>query len=247
MGNLVSVRPSMGADAYVRPRLIPAQLDTYAVRTAILRELKRVLPRLSGVLLDVGCGNMPYRSLVLAAPSGVSRYIGLDLKDNAPYVTPPDLVWNGVTIPLGENSVDCVLCTEVLEHCKDPTAVLRELHRVLKPDGLLFFTVPFLWPLHDAPHDEYRYTPFAMERLLREAGLGDIELRALGGWDASLAQMIGLWVRRRGLRPWKRALLSRLLLPVVRRLAERDRIPGRFHESLMITGMSGIARKPGSQ
>jgi len=77
------------------------------VRAAILRELKRVLPKLTGVLLDVGCGNMPYRSLVLAAPSGVTGYVGLDLRANAPYTTSPDqispvdtIVSIGMIVPL---------------------------------------------------------------------------------------------------------------------------------------------------
>ena len=121
---------------------------------------------------------------------------------------------------------------------------MRESLRVLKPGGLLFFTVPFLWPLHDVPHDEYRYTPFALERHLRNSGFVQIKLKALGGWDASLAQMIGLWVVRRPMSSRKRSILSRLALPIVRYLARHDRLPQEFDESLMITGLSGTAIKP---
>jgi SAM-dependent methyltransferase len=121
---------------------------------------------------------------------------------------------------------------------------MREALRVLRPGGLLFFTVPFLWPLHEVPHDEYRYTPFALERHLRNAGFEQIKLRALGGWDASLAQMIGHWALRRPMSPRKRAILSRLALPIVRFLAGRDQPPREFGESSMITGISGTAIKP---
>jgi hypothetical protein len=52
---------------------------------------------------------------------------------------------------------------------------------MLKPGSLLFFTVSFLWPLHDVPRDAYRYTPFALERHLRNSGFAQIKLKALGG------------------------------------------------------------------
>jgi SAM-dependent methyltransferase len=185
---------------------------------------------------------MPYKSLVLAPPSRAERYIGLDLKDNI--YEKPDLEWDGRNIPLEDCVIDCALATEVFEHCEDPEILMRESLRVLKPGGLLFFTVPFLWPLHCVPHDEYRYTPFSLERHLRNSGFEEIRLKPLGGWDASLAQMIGLWVRRRPMSSRKRAILSRLSLPVVRFLAGRDQPPDEFGESSMITGISGTAMKP---
>ena len=103
---------------------------------------------------------MPYRSLLLARPSQASKYIGLDLQHNT-YVK-PDLEWDGRTLPFQDGSIDCVLETEVLEHCPRPERVTDEAWRVLKPGGFLLFTVPFLWPLHSVPHDQYRYTPFAL-------------------------------------------------------------------------------------
>ena len=112
---------------------------------------------------------------------------------------------------------------------------------------MLFFTVPFLYPLHDVPHDEYRYTPFALERHFRNAGFTRLELKALGGWDASLAQMMGLWLRLRPMPSMRtRAILSRIAMPVVRYLAERDRPPQVFGEVTMLTGISGTAVKPAS-
>jgi hypothetical protein len=56
--------------------------------------------------------------------------------------------------------------------------------------------------------------------------------------------MIGLWVIRRPMSSRKRAILSRLALPIIRYLARRDRLPGKFGEGFMITGLSGTAIKP---
>jgi SAM-dependent methyltransferase len=229
-------------DEFLNPACSSATLEVFIVRRAIVEALSVQVPKLRGTLVDIGCGYMPYKPLVLAPPSKVERYIGIDLHDNA--YQRPDLEWDGYTLPLRDNSADCALATEVFEHCPDPERIMGEVLRVLKPGGVLFFTVPFLWPLHDVPHDEYRYTPFALERHLGSAGFAQVQLKALGGWDASLAQMIGLWILRRPMSPQKRAILSTLAVPVVSYLAKHDKPPTEFYESSMITGISGTAVKP---
>jgi hypothetical protein len=79
---------------------------------------------------------------------------------------------------------------------------------------------------------------------LRDAGFVDVELRATGGWDASLAQLLGLWVRRRPMSRLARRALSVAAMPVVAALARVDRPPARFSESTMLTGLSGWAVRP---
>jgi SAM-dependent methyltransferase len=232
-------------DEFVDARCTVRFLDKFIVRSSIVRALKWILPSINGTVLDVGCGRMPYRELLLSSPSCATRYIGLDLA-RADYDAQPDLVWDGDHIPLSDNAVECVLATEVFEHCPGPERVMCEIGRILKPGGMLFFTVPFLWPLHEVPYDEYRYTPFALERHLRNSGFERIQLQALGGWDASLAQMIGLWAARRPMRRCYQILLSWMALPFVCALSRMDRPPVEFGESTMLTGIYGRAYKPGA-
>ena len=227
---------------FLNPQCVATTIDTYIARRSILEALRSQLVNFRGTVLDIGCGRMPYKTLVLSAPSHAEKYIGLDLKDNI--YGKPDLEWDGSIIPLEDSSIDCAMATEVLEHCSDAEMLMRECLRVLKPGGLMFLTVPFLWPLHDVPHDEYRYTPFALERHLRTAGFERIKATALGGWDRSLAQMIGLWIVRRPMSRFKRAVFSTLAVPFVAYLASHDRIPAKFDESSMITGLSATAVKP---
>lgn len=201
-----------------------------------------------GVALDVGCGEMPHRNALLSACPNIETYLGLDLEHNYhDREVVPDLVWDGVQIPLPDDSVDCAFATEVLEHCPDPILTLREIKRVLKPGGAFVFTVPFLWPLHEVPNDFYRYTPFSLQLLLEKSGFVESEICMLGGWDASLAQMLGLWVvRRPGMSPGSRKLLTRLLTPLIDYLQKQDDKNTGFTESQMCTGFCGVSKKADS-
>jgi SAM-dependent methyltransferase len=200
------------------------------------------------VLLDVGSKSKPYKDFLNDEAKNMSGYIALDLKPNAVDPFNPDLVWDGITIPLMDNAVGCAMATEVFEHLPKPEAVMTEILRVLKPGGILFFTVPFLWRLHTAPFDEYRYTPFSLERHLKNAGFQNIHLKALGGPDASLGQIIALWVKGRARNNFYQRivgpLLSLMCTPVVWMLKKIDTIPTEFYEGCLITGLSGSAVKP---
>jgi len=183
-------------------------LDIFIVRTSIFNALKEISPYLNGSLLDIGCGKMPYKEYILNN-SGVQNYTGIDIEGALEYDINirPDFTWDGKIIPFEADIFDCAICTEVLEHCPIPEEVFSEVFRILKPGGYLFLTVPFLWNLHEIPHDEYRYTPFSLERLLKNCGFTILLLKANGGWHASFGQMLGLWVRRAPLNSIERRIL----------------------------------------
>ena len=185
---------------------------------------------------------MPYRQHILDH-SAVSNYVGIDIENAINYddKVQPDIRWDGVRMPFADATFECAIATEALEHIPDIPLFLAETYRVLKPGGTFFFTTPFLWPLHEIPHDEYRLTPFATKRLLGDANFMEIDIQALGGWNASLAQMLGLWLRRSPMHPYYRRLLSFLLFPFYKYLIRSD-TKGSFDHN-MITGITGIAVK----
>jgi hypothetical protein len=97
-------------------------------------------------------------------------------------------------------------------------------------------------------HKALSHTPFALQRHLTNSGFTNIEIKAMGGWDAALAQMLGLWGRRRlrggrRKRQLLRETLSRFFLPLIKISYERDRAPKDFKEGTMMTGLMGTARK----
>jgi len=231
---------------FINVQINKTNLDIYPIRTSILKSLTYALKDFKGELLDVGCGKMPYREFIMEN-SQVENYTGLDIETALVYDAgmKPDVTWDGVTMPFHPSRFDCAMATEVLEHCPDPETVLKEIYRVLKPNGILFFTVPFLWNLHEVPHDEYRYTPFSLKRHLEHSGFTILELKPTGGWHASMAQMLGLWVRRSPMPKKKRNFLSFILLPVIKYLLKLDK-PNNvtFKDGQMITGLYGIVKKP---
>ncbi len=229
-------------DNFIEIPLTGENLDRYYHRTSILQSIQRAMPHFHGKLLDAGCGKMPYKEFILQH-SKVKQYVGLDIESAIVYDenVRPDFYWDGKKMPFEEQSFDGVFATEVLEHVPDPSLFLQEVTRVLHNKGFLFFTIPFLWPLHETPHDEYRYTPYAMERLLKEAGFTKVQIDPLGGWHASMAQIMGLWLRRSPMSVHKRKILTQLFFPFYKYLLKKDqKIVG---EGQMITGISGIAYK----
>jgi glycosyltransferase involved in cell wall biosynthesis/SAM-dependent methyltransferase len=218
-------------------------MDKYVVRKSILDFVRENLRALAGTVLDLGCGEMPYRNYILNN-SRVNKYVGLDI-ENPLYQqsVKPDLFWDGRKIPLEDNSVDNVLATEFFEHVPNPELIMKEIYRVLKPGGSLFLTVPFIWSLHTIPNDEYRYTPFSLERHLKNSGFCEVKVKALGGWNASLAQVIGLWTLRKPMGKEEREKFAEMFFPLYKQLVETDTIPDKFEEGFLPTGFSCVASK----
>jgi SAM-dependent methyltransferase len=139
-------------------------------RVLKFRRLQEYLARLpgGGVVLDYGSGNQPYADLLATR---FDRCLSADYSvTNRPYARRPDyeIVDNRLALP--DASVDCVWCTEVLQHIYAPAEALQEMHRVLRPGGYLLGSVAYARGQRDAPHDYYRFTSFALRRLFRDAG-----------------------------------------------------------------------------
>ncbi|MBP9816815.1 MAG: class I SAM-dependent methyltransferase [Candidatus Pacebacteria bacterium] len=62
--------------------------------------------------------------------------------------TGADVVGDIHAIPVETNVIDSIICSSVLEHVRDPLKAMRELHRILKPGGRIFFYVPSIYPYH---------------------------------------------------------------------------------------------------
>jgi SAM-dependent methyltransferase len=90
--------------------------------------------------------------------------------------------------PIEDNSIGLVLLLESLEHIEQPQRALDEIHRVLKPNGLLILTTVLGMGIHRCPKDYWRFCPDGIEVLMRRYQILDFTLEG----EPSLP--LGIWV-----------------------------------------------------
>lgn len=141
---------------------------------------------MKGKVLDVGGkktnksgGFIPHTERVLSW-----RYVNIDKKTN------PDYLVDAASVPIKDNTIDCILLCETLEHVSDPAGVLREAYRLLKHDGVIIITMPFMFPAHAEPYDFQRWTDNKMDLELSEAGFSDVRIEPMGGALAILYDIV---------------------------------------------------------
>jgi len=108
-------------------------------------------------ILDIGAGSGYGKKFF---PNRIS----LDIDPNKN----PDIVSDIHNMSIDDDSFDTILCTEVLEHLKDPKQAITEMKRVLKPGGKLILTTRFVFPVHTYQYDYYRFTEFGLRELFKD-------------------------------------------------------------------------------
>ncbi len=176
------------------PRLDPPlSTTTYAVRAPLVRWLAaeaRLAHEALGPyrLLDVGCGEKPYRELF--APY-VSEHVGVDAVENPA----ADLRGPIEALPVEDGSFDVVLCAQVLEHVDDPVQAARELSRVTRSGGRLLLSTHGVYVFHPAPSDHWRWTHTGLEKLLRDTGdWASVRVTAGAGTASTLAMLNAIYL-----------------------------------------------------
>ena len=169
-------------------RLHPKRFDrSYWHLTLLYNKLRSVvngdlLPPGEQVL-DFGCGNQPYRSLL---ETKFKRYVGADLPGNQDAEL---LIGPRGQLPCGDYSFDCVLSSEVLEHTANPRLYLSEAYRVLRAGGSLVLSVPAIWVYHPDPIDYWRWTIAGLQFEIRDAGFELIKVYGVFGPESSALQL----------------------------------------------------------
>jgi SAM-dependent methyltransferase len=139
-------------------------------------------------MLDVGCGDKPYYPLFATA---TSEYIGADVVDG-PKV---DVVCPLEHLAFPDTHFDTVLCSQVLEHVREPVTALREIARVLRPSGVLLASTHGTYPYHPHPTDYWRWTQDGLRALFDDAGGFEIvDLVPHRGSIACLALLVANYV-----------------------------------------------------
>jgi SAM-dependent methyltransferase len=185
------------------------EVNTYLMKRLLAEAATGVPP--GALVLDAGAGEGRFSKLF-----DHTRYVGVDLAVG-------DASWDYAGLSalnaleqlcFANDTFDVAVCTQVLEHVREPQQVLCEIQRVLKPGGYLLLVAPQSWHEHQIPHDFYRYTSYGLRHLLAEAGLEVEQMTPLGGyfWYLSFQlQLFTYWTFSRN--EWGR-MLGRWSIPV---------------------------------
>lgn len=152
----------------------------------VIQELKSI--QTGAVLLDAGAGQQKYRKYC-----DHLRYISQDfneyngggdgkgLQKGVWDVTKTEVISDITEIPLADDSIDVILCTEVFEHIPDPIAAVKEFNRLLHSGGKLILTAPFCSMTHFSPyHFSTGFNRYWYEKVLCDNGF-KIEKMERGG------------------------------------------------------------------
>ncbi len=158
-------------------------------RIELREQIKRYAYFIKGRVLDVGAGGFSrYKDLF-----DVSEYVKMDIESGEDI----DIVGRIENIPTPNNSFDGIVCTQVLGDVYDLRKAFSELHRVLKPEGVVLITENLFDPLHDEPNDYWRFTRHSLRRLAEDAGFEVKILEHRGGYHSIMAQLRArYWIER---------------------------------------------------
>lgn len=135
--------------------------------------LTRFTDRYKGHLYDLGCGEMPIKNWLL---NYADQYTGVDWGSTMHELKADILADLNESLPIESEVADTVMSLSVMEHLREPQVFLNEAHRILKPGGSIVLQVPFMWWVHEAPYDFYRYTRFGLQYMFEKAGFTDIAI-----------------------------------------------------------------------
>lgn len=154
-----------------------------------LKRLKSLSTINSSLILDIGSGD-----------SDIENYLGDNNKlvkidypnTNIKYQNKPTIFATASILPIKSSSIDKIFLFEVIEHLEDVNAAFKEAHRVLKPSGTIYISVPFTYPLHDLPYDFRRYTPKGLENILTRNGFSIQSIKKYPSNWASILYLLNI-------------------------------------------------------
>ena len=166
-----------------------------STRDAWLEKILAAIPTGSRIL-DAGAGELKYRHLCAHLDYVSQDFSQYDGKGDGKGFqtgewdqTKLDIVSDIVSIPEDDKSFDAIMCIEVIEHIPYPVEALRELTRLLRPDGSLVLTAPFCSLTHFAPYFYYSgYSRYFYEYWLDKFNFEILEMEWNGNYFEFLAQ-----------------------------------------------------------
>lgn len=165
----------------------------YFARRGLFVNLVPLLDQVGGATLDVGCGQKPYEKYCCSI-----RYVGLEIDSlENRQNKKADYFYDGNIFPFNDVEFDSIVTHQVFEHVFSPEKFLKEIYRVLKPNGLFLISVPFVWDEHEQPYDYARYSSFGLTHLLEKNGFEILQQRKSCNDLTILFQLLNAYIYKK--------------------------------------------------
>ena len=203
----------------------------------IITFLDKYSNKCHGKLVDIGCGRKPYINYF----ANIDEYVGMDLTSSE-----ADIIADAKALPIESNSVDAVLCNQVIEHDEEPVKIIAEIRRILKKDGILILSAPQMGRLHGEPDDYYRFTKWGLNYLLEKNGMKIEVIEPHGGIFRAIGSHLNFFIIEYfGKNKLRRYLLRHTIIALNNLIfAFLDKLPTWEKDTL---GYNIIAKKRGYQ
>lgn len=165
----------------------------YVARKGLRTHITGLSDSITGKTLDIGCGLKPYEKLFNS-----TSYTGveIDSEDNK-VKKKAEYYYDGKTLPFNDNEYDSIIFSQVFEHVFNPDGFLQEVNRVLKKEGKILLTVPFVWDEHEQPYDYARYSSFGLKSILIKNGFEIISLSKSINDIRVITQLINAYIYKK--------------------------------------------------
>lgn len=200
--------------------------------------LKYAVPYMRCLVLDIGGKRLNRRGTFKPPLENVTHWFYLNINKNSA----PNLLAKAENIPLSNSSIDTVLLCEVLEHVEEPQLVISEIYRILKENGYLILSTPFLYRIHADPYDFQRYTDTKLRKILEKSQFTIIELKKNGYFYAVLADFIMMGIAQIKSRIIRKSSFL-VSFFIIKWLIHKDRFAKSDFYKSFTTGFFVIAKK----
>ncbi|MBN1263804.1 MAG: methyltransferase domain-containing protein [Candidatus Pacebacteria bacterium] len=192
----------------------------FLIKHYLTRDIRRLAKEyhFSGDLIDIGCGQKPYRLFF----NDITSYQGIDFPDfsiNKDFPgSKPDYFFKksyrqNYRLPFPDHRFDVAVSFQVLEHHPQPTLMIKEMLRITKKNGYLLLSFPLIGGLHEKPDDFQRLTEYGFLNCLKGQKAKVLEIKKQGSLFSTVALLFNEYLNNFAARNRAAYLVSIIIYP----------------------------------
>jgi len=176
-------------------------LNNRQLKKSMLNSIRYI----KGKCVDIGSGTSPYKRYII---DNVSEYIAIDKSHIHKHMFQTSkekhIDADIKDLPFNDSSIDSIILTQVLEHIDNPFEALSEVKRVIKRDGIIILSVPFIYHAHATPYDYFRFSEYGLKNICKDHDFEILEFEYQGYLGTTLFSILNGFI-------WQLSTKSKLL------------------------------------